>query len=595
MASTTTTAADTRRKIQELLLRELPDDRADAARLDELRRVFAKLVQDGDLVLGASTSATASSARARWQRFLRTSHDAFVEQLQDRIRRGKRTALRTLWGVVASSPTHSGSTRLVILLHVPLLVRWVRAVTALPVWDQSVHHMIQAEFVTPFRDVQYYLMMAIRRVAQEGYLRDQQQQQEQDNDQQQTDEHQERFAQRLQQLLMLIPLATSQKDLDENVKAFLFPIPASATLEEEKNEEDASSSGDDDDDSSDDDHGSVDAEESSDEGDDDEGDSQPKAKRLKVQQERQRRKRFAFERATAHARQWCRAWLAVLRLPQMPVSALKQALQFLPTHVLPHVRRPLLFADFFIQAYQHNSDGGGVIPILALDGLFVLMTQHGLEYPAYYKQLYKLVTPTLFYVRYRNRFFRLLDRSISRNDLLPARTVAAFCKRLLRSALRAPPAGILTALALTSNWLRKHTETAVLIHASSSSSSSDPFDATQDDPAASNALHSSLWELQALSQHYLPAVVTLAAAVGSPEQDATPLLDMEDFYQQSYHQLFEQERKRQRKSKSTPLTFQPPAQLFASSDVFAGILDVPTTVETTTATATTSGDDDKEP
>eukprot|EP00977_Amphora_coffeiformis_P021911 scaffold10056_cov164-Amphora_coffeaeformis.AAC.8 len=547
MASPTeTTAADTARKIRELL-EELPDERADAARLDELRRLNAKLIQEGDLQLRPSAENKSSSlAQAKWQNFLRQSHKKFVQQLKDRIQVGKRTAIRTLWGVVATSPVSSANGEYQ-LLHFPLLVHWVQAMAQVPVWDQSIHHMVEAEFLGAFRDVQYYTMLAIQMVANEGY---------QNHNKKRNILDKERFGERLLQMLMLIPLATSQQDLDENVHSFLFPIPESATPDDK--DDDDSSQGD----TSVDDK-SVDANDSSDE--DDEED-EPKAKRQKVQA----KQRFAFEQTTAHARQCSKAWLSVLRL-DMPVTALKQALQFLPTHVLPHVRRPLLFADFYIQAYQH----AGIIPILALDGLFVLLTQHGLEYPDYYKQLYKLVTPTLFYVRYRTRFFRLLDKSISRNELLPAQTVAAFCKRLLRSALQAPPAGILTALALVSNWLRKHAETAVLIHASNGDERSDPFDSTQDDPAASQAIHSSLWELQALSQHYYPAVVTLAAAVGSPEQDKAPLLDMEDLYQQSYHNLFEQERKRQRKSQKTPLTFRPPKQLFPESDVFASILDVP--------------------
>ena len=548
---TETTMADTARKIKELL-KELPDERADAARLDELRRIYAKLIQEGVLQLRPSKQKlpSASLALGKWQNFLRRSHQKFVQQLKERIQVGKRTAIRTLWGVMATSPVPSNNGQYE-LLHVPLLVHWVQAMAQVPVWDQSIHHMVEAEFLGPFRDVQYYTMLAIQMVANEGY---------QNNNKKRDKLNEELFGERLLQLLMLIPLATSQQDLDVNVQSCLFPSPESASPDEN---DDESSQGD----TSDDDK-SVEINDSSDDDDDDddEEEDERKAKRQKVQT----KQRFAYRRTSAHARQWSKAWMSVLRL-DMPVTALKQSLQFLPTHVLPHVRRPLLFADFFIQAYQH----AGVISILALDGLFVLLTQHGLEYPDYYKQLYKLVTPTLFYVRYRTRFFRLLDKSISRNELLPAQTVAAFCKRLLRSALQAPPAGILTALALVSNWLRKHAETAVVIHASSVDKRSDPFDSTQDDPAASQAIHSSLWELQALSKHYYPAVVTLAAAVGSPEQDKAPLLDMEDFYQQSYHNLFEQERKRQQKSKKTPLTFQPPRQLFPESDVFASILDVP--------------------
>ena len=61
------------------LLVELPEDRADAARLDELRRVFGKLTAQGDFVV-SSSSVDATSARAKWQAFLRSSHKKMIEQ-----------------------------------------------------------------------------------------------------------------------------------------------------------------------------------------------------------------------------------------------------------------------------------------------------------------------------------------------------------------------------------------------------------------------------------------------------------------------------------------------------------------------------------
>lgn len=568
--NTAAASAHVARQIKELLReKENCDDRTDAARLDELRRIFAKLVADGEMTLDPSSVTT---ARTKWVSFLRSSHKHLVDQLKQRIIQGKRTAIRTLWGVMATTPVTSSNGQYQ-LLQVPLLVHWVQAMTrCAATWDQAIQHMVQAEFVQPYRDVQYFTMVAVQRVAAEVHSRDKPQKKKkrdmEENDlnekEQETDSKHTRAAERLLQILMLIPLATSQSDLDVDTKAYLFPPPENATPDDDQDNDDDPEQ---DSDDGDDDNSSIDP--SDDDDDDSDDHDEPKAKRQKPM-----RIRFNFEQVRKHRREWAKAWMAVLKL-ELPMPALKQALQFLPTHVLPHVSNPLLFADFFIQAYQHD----GVVPILALDGLFVLLTQHGLEYPDYYKQLYKLVTSTLFYVRYRTRFFRLLDRSIARNDLLPAATVAAFIKRLMRASLQAPPAGIMTALALCSNWLRKHPETLVLVHAASSAqpTANDPFDATTNDPTSSHALQSSLWELHALSQHYYPAVVTLAAAVGNPAQDQAPMLEMEDFYAQSYHNLLEQERKRHRKSKKTPLTFRAPTQLFSSSDIFDNILDIPTT------------------
>ena len=46
----------------------------------------------------------------------------------------------------------------------------------------------------------------------------------------------------------------------------------------------------------------------------------------------------------------------------------------------------------------------GLIPVdmagmLALHGIFTLVTRHGLEYPRFYERLYQLLTPAAFQVR----------------------------------------------------------------------------------------------------------------------------------------------------------------------------------------------------
>ncbi len=59
------------------------------------------------------------------------------------------------------------------------------------------------------------------------------------------------------------------------------------------------------------------------------------------------------------------------------------------------------------------------------------------------------------------------------------------------------------------------------------------FDPTEEDPAATRAVESSLWEISALRNHYCPAVSALCSAldkdladrVRTSELDITPLLD----------------------------------------------------------------------
>lgn len=60
-------------------------------------------------------------------------------------------------------------------------------------------------------------------------------------------------------------------------------------------------------------------------------------------------------------------------------------------------------SDFLTRSY----DIGGVISVMALSGLFVLMTKHGLEYPKFYEKLYALLTPAVFMAKHRAMFFQV--------------------------------------------------------------------------------------------------------------------------------------------------------------------------------------------
>lgn len=65
-----------------------------------------------------------------------------------------------------------------------------------------------------------------------------------------------------------------------------------------------------------------------------------------------------------------------------------------------------MLCDFLTAAL----DSGGYIGILALNGLFVLVTKHGLEYAGFYKRLYGLLHPDVFHLRQRIKFWKLVDR-----------------------------------------------------------------------------------------------------------------------------------------------------------------------------------------
>jgi hypothetical protein len=537
-------SAETAAQIKSLL-KELPDPKADVVRLDDLRKLFGRLIQTGEMQLGAPMEEL-STVKQKWNSFLISSHKRMVQQLMKRVIEGKRAAIRTFWGVIATSPVWSFN-RKYQLVSAPLLQQWIRAMSQVPVMDKSVRHMVEVEFLGSFRDVQYYAVIAIRDCANELLQND-------DSD------DVEDKAERLIQILSMIPIPTTQDDLDD-APNYLFQPPGDVAGEDANDSGSDSEGEEDEDDDNDSDASALASDEDSDDSEADESKltSGPPPKKQKITN------RFTFQSVKSHHRVWAKAWLAVLRLP-LAIPALKQALQFLPSSVLSNVAHPLQFSDFFMSAY----DNTGVVPILALDGLFILITEHGLEYKDFYKQLYRLITPSLLYVKYRTRFFALLDKCLSRNEMLPAHVVAAFCKRLMRCALQGPPSSILFVLALCSNLLRKYPEMSCLIHRQEDLQ--DGFDADVDDPEQANALQSSLWELTALENHYFPPVVTLAKSFGREAELKAPLYNLaDDFLGHTYKSLFDQERKRPCKGKP-PLAFREPKSLFTSDDVFHGIL-----------------------
>ena len=80
------------------------------------------------------------------------------------------------------------------------------------------------------------------------------------------------------------------------------------------------------------------------------------------------------------------AWLGLLRLP-LPSDLLKKVLVQLHSTVIPHIPNPLLLSDFLTRCLGE----GGLVGMLALNGIFTLVTKHGLEYPNFYARLYALL------------------------------------------------------------------------------------------------------------------------------------------------------------------------------------------------------------
>ncbi|XP_073277558.1 protein NUCLEOLAR COMPLEX ASSOCIATED 4 [Primulina huaijiensis] len=287
-----------------------------------------------------------------------------------------------------------------------------------------------------------------------------------------------------------------------------------------------------------------------------------------------------------------KAWIAFLRLP-IPLDVYKEVLVTLHEAVIPYLTSPIMLCDFLTRSY----DIGGVISVMALSSLYILMTQHGIEYPNFYDKLYALLEPSIFMAKHRSKFFQLLD-SCLKSSLLPAYLAAAFCKKLSRLALCVPPAGALVIVALVHNLLERHPSINCLFHWEGGTGTGrgnyeeenesmknaekcsdiqvlfdrkggfDHFKNEESDPKDTNAMRSSLWEIDNLRYHYCPPV---SRFVLSLENDLAvraraPEIAIKDFSSGSYATIFNNEMRR--RVKQVPLAFYKttPSSLFSEFD-----------------------------
>lgn len=284
-------------------------------------------------------------------------------------------------------------------------------------------------------------------------------------------------------------------------------------------------------------------------------------------------------------RSFTHCWTQLLR-KDLTDEQLSIILQRIPGEVIPRMVSPLHLADFLKETY----DKGDNLAILALEGLFVLISQHNLDYRDFYKRLYALLTPTaMFFNESRHRFLELVALFLASGSNLPGGLVAAFIKRLCRRALLAPPAGAMWCLRLSLELVRRHPSVSSLVHrsldffsgadnlAATGVQGQDPFDDGEADPAKSGAQESSLWELDALRSHSAPAVSRLAEAFSKDFRvrppPPPPAGDVKDFATLDFTDIFDAEFRR--KAKKSPLAYVTPGApvtMIVENQVRAGLL-----------------------
>ncbi|CAF3713982.1 unnamed protein product [Adineta steineri] len=241
--------------------------------------------------------------------------------------------------------------------------------------------------------------------------------------------------------------------------------------------------------------------------------------------------------------------LAFLSSDKVDAALYRRILLQIPTKIIPRMANPLLLADFLTSSYETQSNAS---KILALHGLYVLLTQYNLEYPFFFGKLYSLLTIDLFNAKYKARFFYLLDIFLQSSHL-PVNLVASFARRLARLALLIPQYDQCLIITFIYNLCIRHPQIRIMIDRQPSQSTDpikDNYLSEEIDPNKTNAIDSSLWEIETLTHHHHPDVATCALAFTSLRKINSER-DIHDLLEIDYDEMFEHDINRRIRSRKT--------------------------------------------
>lgn len=249
-----------------------------------------------------------------------------------------------------------------------------------------------------------------------------------------------------------------------------------------------------------------------------------------------KKKTHPLRNVNQHKKQGQEAWLTLMTLVDEDKSR-KRILDIISTVIAPWFTKPELLSDFLTDCYN----GGGSMSLLALSGVFYLISERNLDYPSFYSKLYSLLDRDILHSKHRSRFFRLLDSFLASTHL-PAALVASFIKRLARLALNAPPGAVVFVTPWIYNLLKRHPTCTFMIHREvqdpeakkyiDEHGAEDPFLPEETDPMQTQAIDSCLWELVQLQSHYHPNVATISKIIS--DQFTKQSYNIEDFLDHSY-------------------------------------------------------------
>eukprot|EP01063_Lacrimia_lanifica_P009249 TRINITY_DN16257_c0_g1_i1.p1 TRINITY_DN16257_c0_g1~~TRINITY_DN16257_c0_g1_i1.p1 ORF type:complete len:490 (+),score=226.32 TRINITY_DN16257_c0_g1_i1:72-1541(+) len=242
--------------------------------------------------------------------------------------------------------------------------------------------------------------------------------------------------------------------------------------------------------------------------------------------------------ASCYQRAFTDLWVGLFNIPDLGRERLLFLLDSMHEAIIPYLPTPLVLFDFLSDSYEE----GGLAGILALNSLFILMIEHGLEFPAFFEKLYQLLTPDVCVMKQRGRFFDLVGKFLGSVGLSAAH-LAGFVKRMCRLSLHAPTPAVFFLMTLVKVVLLRNPQLMVLIHrerktlpdgeegeegGSTIWDGVDPYDAAAPKPEESRAIDSSCWELRALLEHFNPTIASTAKELleelKAPLGGAAPLL-----------------------------------------------------------------------
>ncbi|GJQ11556.1 hypothetical protein GpartN1_g3347.t1 [Galdieria partita] len=214
---------------------------------------------------------------------------------------------------------------------------------------------------------------------------------------------------------------------------------------------------------------------------------------------------------------------------KLPEQLEFRILQDLGSNIIPWLTRPLLLVDHLSSLTEQR----GIISIMALDALFVLIRDYGLDYPSFYDKLYSLLT--VRNLTAAQKFLSFMSKLLLSSLNISEHMVMSFVKKLVRLATRLPPVPCKWCLTCAIHLMLKYPSLACLVHrttdqhsvapfafnstesdsskntteflsATKTFVSKDPFDEFQADCEASHVASSCLWELQLIQHHYIKTV-----------------------------------------------------------------------------------------